>query len=46
MNNQPENNKEVSKIEESLSKALNDLFDPFMKYFETQECLLRLKYTY
>jgi len=46
MNNQIEDNKEVLKIEDRLSKALNELFEPFMKYFESQECMLGFKYMY
>ena len=34
-----ENNNENS-MEQRLEKALNDLFEPFIKYFETKECML------
>ena len=46
MNKQADANKESQKVEERLSKALSDLFDPFMKYFESQECILTFKYMY
>ena len=46
MNNKLEPDKEVLKMEELLSNALNNLFDPFMKYFETQECILKFKLLY